>query len=518
MPASPSHARLQVHFRPEGTLLQAAGPLAAAAARSAAGAADGRTLVRALIDTAVGGDACEWMRRAAAEPLIAAILAGDAVCDATTITRDDGVRLLTLFAEATADGARRLTIGEMPLPAGLDASPIEGVDLLQDIVDAVPVTISIKDAERRYVFVNRSWERFYGVDRGQVLGKRFESLTPGRIVAGTFDDHSSHVESRDEQVLANGQSLADQEEYVSGIDGAERTLLSSKLPLVDADGRPRGILSVTHDITARKDQELALARAKAEAEAADRAKTEFLTVVNQETQGPLAELLAAVARARAGIGDTAGAGAGELEDIERCGRQLRRLIDDLLDLSALDLGTATLRPGPMDPRVAIEAVVAGLRMDVAAKGLTLDVRVAAEVPALVIADEIRVRQVLARLLENALRFTREGGIVVLCSVSGSHAGQGPPTAAAGQSLVFSVDDTGLGIPADRQAYIFAPFTRLDAAARSGDRGPGLGLAIAGRLVAAMGGEIGVENRDAGGSRFWFAVPVRTWQPQPGPRE
>lgn len=501
---------MQVLFRPDGTLLQATGPLAGAASKAARGCADGRAIVRALIDTAVGGDACAWSDEAASKPLIAAILAGETICDATTVVRQGGVRLLTLYSEKTAEGAYRLAIGELPLPKGLDASPIPGVDLLQDIVDAVPVTISIKDADRRYVFVNRSWERFYDLDRAQVLGRRFETLTPGRVVAGTFDDHSSHVESRDAEVLATGRPLVDQEEYVSGIDGAERTLLSSKLPLVDARGRPRGILSVTHDISARKDQELALARAKAEAEAADRAKTEFLSMVNQETRGPLAELLAAVARVRAVAGVTAGI--GELDTIERSGQQLRRLIEDLLDFSALDLGDPVIRTGPADPRAVIEAAVAGLRADIVVKGLTLDVRVAEAVPALVIADQARLRQVLVRLIENALRFTQEGGIGVSCSVGGPNPGS--EAATTGRRLVFAVEDTGPGIPADRQAYIFAPFTRLEAGDRSVGRGPGLGLAIASRLVSAMGGEIGVESRETGGSRFWFCVPVRGLQPQP----
>lgn len=503
MSAIPTNARLHVLFRLDGTLLRAEGPLADRARALAADAGDAADLVRALVEALVAGDACAWAEPQTREALVRTVLSEPAVHETAAVVRHEGLRLLTLVVDAAPDGARLLALGEGPVPAGLSASPIPGVDLLQDIIDAVPATISIKDAERRYVFVNRAWERFYGVERAKLLGNRFEALLPGGVVAETFADHSSHVELRDTEVLETGQAVPDQEEYIVDRNGRERTLLSTKLPLADAEGRSRGVLSVTHDITARKEQELALGQAKAEAEAADRGKSEFLGMVTQETRAPLAELLAAVARCRAG--PPALAGSEDLAIVARCSEQLRRLFDDLLDLSVIGLGNAVIQPGPTDPRATIEAAIATVRPDLAAKGLALDVEIAERVPALVIIDKTRVRYVLSRLLDNACRFTVEGGITVSCALD-------PGEDGSASSLVFAVTDTGIGIPADRHAYIFAPFTRLEGEAVSGERGAGLGLAIASRLVTAMGGAIGVDSPETGGSRFWFTVPAGSWQP------
>jgi two-component system phosphate regulon sensor histidine kinase PhoR len=170
---------------------------------------------------------------------------------------------------------------------------------------------------------------------------------------------------------------------------------------------------------------------------------------------------------------------------------LNGLVGDLLELSRLERGQTALRLTPFDLGPVVEEVSGHFQARAEAKGIALEAALPEGLPR-VIAEPDRLRQVLVNLLDNALKFTPQGGRVKI-SVSDK-----------GQAVEVSVSDTGIGIPAEHLPHIFERFYKVDRSRR--DQGTGLGLAIAKHIVQAHGGEVRVESREGQGSTFSFTVP------------
>jgi signal transduction histidine kinase/DNA-binding response OmpR family regulator len=246
--------------------------------------------------------------------------------------------------------------------------------------------------------------------------------------------------------------------------------------------------------------------AKNSAEAANQAKTRFLANVSHELRTPLHAVLGSVelleqtpldARGRecaATIGDAARAQLG--------------LVNDMLDLSTIESGKAELRLGEFSLRSMVERTATMLRPLAAARGLALVCRVDASVPAVVVGDELRLRQVLVNLMNNAIKFTDKGTID--CHVEAS---DGPTSAGVRSVRVrFQVADTGIGIAENDRRHIFDRFTQVDDSSRRRQGGAGLGLAISAQWVERMGGRIEVESRLGEGSRFGFELSLPLGRP------
>jgi signal transduction histidine kinase len=182
--------------------------------------------------------------------------------------------------------------------------------------------------------------------------------------------------------------------------------------------------------------------------------------------------------------------------IVKSGNALLTIINDILDFSKIDAGQLVLDPAPFDLAEAIEDVATLVTARAKEKNLELIVRVAPGLPQHFIGDVGRIRQIITNLLGNAVKFTDAGH--VLADVSGEDDSDGT-------LLRISVSDTGIGIPQEKIAQIFDKFSQVDASSTRRHEGTGLGLAITSRLVALMGGEIGVDSREGNGSTFWFTL-------------
>jgi signal transduction histidine kinase len=238
-----------------------------------------------------------------------------------------------------------------------------------------------------------------------------------------------------------------------------------------------------------------LRQAKEAAEAASRARRDFVASVSHDLRTPV-NIIFGMADMALDVAVTAEQ-RDFVETIKRSASQLNALLTDLLDFSKMDAGVVDLRPRRFALRPWLATALESHGRDAAVKGVRLRDEIASALPESLVGDPDRLRQVVANLVGNAVKFTDRGSIVVRLIAVGSE----PATV-----LRCEVADTGLGIAAEETERLFQPFAQVPATTRS-HAGTGLGLAICKRLVEQMGGRIGVESQPGRGSTFWFSVPM-----------
>jgi PAS domain S-box-containing protein len=268
-------------------------------------------------------------------------------------------------------------------------------------------------------------------------------------------------------------------------------------PLRNDNGEIVGITNAFRDITEQRRTRKDLQRAKAAADAAMRAKAEFLAIMSHEIRTPLNAIVG-----MAGLlqDDELTADQRECADtIRSSGEALLEIISNILDLSKIERGYTELERQPFNLAACIKDALDLMEQKAIAKGLKLTFSLDGALPGIVTGDVNRIRQVLVNLLDNAIKFTDHGGASV-CAKQFS-------VDTEIYELQFSVTDTGVGIPPDRMNRLFQTFSQVDMSSTRRYGGAGLGLAISKRLVELMGGRIWAQSEVQKGSAFHFTVPL-----------
>jgi len=280
-------------------------------------------------------------------------------------------------------------------------------------------------------------------------------------------------------------------------DGKEIWGCSTTEVLIDEKGRPSRVVGALQNITARKLAETAMARALDEAEAANRAKSEFLANMSHEIRTPMNGVMGMNALLlRTPLTNEQRKYAEAVRVSADC---LLGIINDILDISKLEAGKVELEAIDFTLGSVVEDVVELLSPRAAEKGLEIASFLDEKARCNFRGDPSRLRQVVLNLLSNAIKFTDKGYVAVEV--------RSAPASAGRTGLRLEVHDTGVGVPADAKPRMFQKFQQADGSITRKFGGTGLGLSICRQLVELMGGTIGVEDRDGGGSVFWIEIAL-----------
>ncbi len=372
---------------------------------------------------------------------------------------------------------------------------------LVDAVDSLNDPFVLWDAEERLVLANTAAARGPG---GEVLapGVRLEDVIVHRVKAGAFTAGVGREEEFIRERLAQIRRADGEPVEVRIADG--RWLLRR-----DLRTREGGLVNLIVDITEIKKREAELAAARQAADAASRAKSDFLSRMSHELRTPLNAVIGFAQLLQIDRRDTlTPRQQGYCRDIESGGHHLLALVNDVLDLARIESGKDRMSIERVSVADALSSLGAAMTALAAADGISLRIAGPAGVPD-IRADDVRLHQVLLNLVSNAIKYNRKGGSVSVAA-----------TAAPGNRVRFVVADTGVGIAPELQAEMFEPFHRLGQE-HSGIGGTGIGLSICKRLAEAMDGSIGLTSVAGEGSTFWIELPADTSAPMgaaeaPGP--
>ncbi|MCJ8280175.1 MAG: ATP-binding protein [Rivularia sp. ALOHA_DT_140] len=374
---------------------------------------------------------------------------------------------------------------------------------LQAILDNTASVIYVKDIEGRYLLVNKQLNAVSGLTTEEFLGKKDSDLFPAEI-SQVFQDN-------DQKVIAE-KTILEFQEVLPQSDGNNHTYISIKAPLCDDQGNPYAVCGISTDITKQTSiQEklnhtnIELVRAKEVAEAANQAKSEFLARMTHELRTPLNAILGFTQILNRNP-NLDGKQKQYLETILRSGKHLLELINDILDISKIEAGMAEVHVTSFDLYRLLDGIEAMLHIKARTKQLQLKFELDPKLPQYVQADENKLRQVLINLLENAIKFTKVGRVVLRVEILQEEEGDNVDNSLpySPLRLNFQVEDTGSGIAADELEYIFDAFVQSNPTYQAED-GTGLGLAICKRFVQLMGGEINIQSILGEGTTVQFNI-------------
>ncbi|TVR09374.1 MAG: PAS domain S-box protein [Planctomycetota bacterium] len=371
---------------------------------------------------------------------------------------------------------------------------------LELLLGTIPMPVFHKDIHGRYTGCNPAFETFYGVKEKDLLGKTVFDIAP--------PDLAALYQAKDAEILEHAGVQVYEAEVQDAL-GSTHSVIFHKASLTNSDGQIIGLVGTILDITQRKQAEQDLrnlnqalvetsaqaTRMAERAEAANRAKSSFLATMSHEIRTPMNGVIGMNGLLLDTSLDEEQRRYAEI--VRSSANTLMRLINDILDFSKIEADKLDLETIDFDLASLVNDLLASFALQAQERGLELIGVLDPAVPRQLRGDPGRLRQILTKLVGNALKFTEQGEVVVRIAPM-----------ALDEASVFlrcTIEDTGIGIPENELPELFQPFRQLDASMTRRFGGTGLGLAIAKRLVEMMDGSIGLHSQVQAGSTFWFTV-------------
>jgi PAS domain S-box-containing protein len=370
---------------------------------------------------------------------------------------------------------------------------------LRSIVHLAPVLISIKDRQGIIRLTNRLFGVLDGPEAEDYVSRSVFELFPREVAENLWKN--------DLAVFYKGEVI-EVEECVRHRDGSEHTYLTYKFPLTHANGEITEVCAISTDITARKYYEQQAFEAVRKAEEANRVKSDFLAHMSHEIRTPLtvirgyADLIARKTEAeQTTIRHW-------ISSVMRASKQLELIINDILDLSKVEAGIVEIDKAPVDLHQLLHELHFSFALKAQEKNLDFRVHIHDAVPAIVVTDALRLRQVLDNLVSNALKFTDAGSVDISVELASD---------TSKPRLHLWVRDTGIGLSDEEQKKLFQPFIQADGSITRRFGGTGLGLVLAKRLAQLLGGDVRI-HRSAphAGTDMLVNIPVNELHQAPAP--
>jgi PAS domain S-box-containing protein len=405
------------------------------------------------------------------------------------------------------DGTYRWVVSRGRIVRTEKGEPIRIVGAIGDMTERLESAAKLAGSEKRLRDILNSLYGFVGlftldgklIDANhapqEALGINVEEVRDTPFWEVSCWSHSTFEQARLREMLARAAEgeVVRYEASILVRDGHQLILDVTYGPLRDQHGVISNIIGFGVDITARKQAQADLLHAKEAAESASRAKSEFLANMSHEIRTPMNGIIGLT---EVLLDTSLDADQREyLTLVQGSAASLLTIINDILDVSKIEAGKLSLERREFDLRAMVLDMLSGLKVPAGAKGLSLVCGVDPDVPAQLCGDPGRLRQILVNLVGNAIKFTERGEVSVTIK----------RWAESADALHFSVRDSGIGIPAEKQSLIFEAFTQVDGSFTRRFGGTGLGLTIASRLTQMMGGRIWVESEEGHGSTFHFTA-------------
>jgi PAS domain S-box-containing protein len=384
--------------------------------------------------------------------------------------------LLSLFASTLAVHIER---------ARIQFQLVQERTLLRNTIDSIPDLIYFKDLTGAFVGANAAFARFYGKPLEQIIGRGSAAVDPPELV--------KRIQDEDRKVMDTGEIMR-LDMMIRAGDGVPAPMVLVKSPLYSDKQEVIGLIGVAHDVSEFKRIEGALRIAKDTAEQATMAKSQFLANMSHEIRTPMNAIIGMSTL----LGSTALSAEQQeyVDTIRSSGDSLLQLIDEILDYSKIEAGRMHVDPRAFDIHQLMRDTLHMFTAAARQRYNQMELIVGPTVPATIVTDDKRLRQILVNLIGNAVKFTERGLIRVL--VAGGVTNDLV-------ELHFAVQDTGIGIPPDRVSRLFESFYQVDSTSARRYSGTGLGLAISKRLADLLGGKMWVESTLGRGSTFHFTV-------------
>ncbi len=351
--------------------------------------------------------------------------------------------------------------------------------------------VIITDHQGRIEWVNESYSRLTGCRLPEVAGRPLPELLAS-------PDSDPAAVGRISTALDKREPIST--DVVQQAQAGRRFYVHLDVqPIINDEGLVENFIAIETDITARVETEQQLRRAKAEADANSRAKSDFLTTMSHEIRTPMNGVIGMTSLLLET--ELSAEQRDYVSTIRTSGDALLSIINEILDFSKIESGRMELEKQPFELVLCVEEAVDIFALQAAAKNIELAYFIDAAVPRCILGDLTRLRQVLVNLVNNAVKFTLSGFITIEVRVPGDVA----PAPDDKVLLDFQVTDTGIGIPPERFGMLFKPFSQVDSSTTRKYGGTGLGLAICDRLCQLMGGSIDVSSTPGQGSCFRFNI-------------